>query len=349
MSIQDIWANYMPLLLTVLGVFVVLAAAHWWVIARHRRAGKRAHMSAHIFMLLLTAAGMLCIILMIPMTDSTRGQLLGLIGLGITAVLGLSSTSFVANAMAGLMLRVVRTMNVGDFVSVGDQFGRVTERGLFHTEIQTENRELTTFPNLHLVTNPVTIVRSSGTIVSAELSLGYDLAWQAIEKLLKQAAEKAGLEEPFVQLRELGDYSVTYRVAGFLPEVKYLLTERSNLLKYVMDELHGHGVEIVSPTFMNQRQQAEGRKVVPPVHRVKVEPDEPAPEALIFDKADEAERKQKLLEAQRQLQKEMDALQEERKTADEKRRVYIDHRLDRIKQTAEAIAEGVSASDKKDQ
>lgn len=337
MSIQDIWANYMPLLLTVSGVFVVLVAAHWWVIARHRRAGKRAHMSAHVFMLLLTAAGMLCILLMIPMSDSTRGQLLGVIGLGITAVLGLSSTSFVANAMAGLMLRVVRTMGVGDFVSVGDQFGRVTERGLFHTEIQTENRELTTFPNLHLVTNPVTIVRSSGTIVSAELSLGYDLSWHAIEALLKQAAEKAGLEEPFVQVRELGDYSVRYRVAGFLPEVKYLLTERSNLLKHVMDELHGHGVEIVSPSFMNQRRLAEDRKIIPPVHRAKPAAEEPAPETIIFDKADEAERKERLIEARRQLQAEIDALQEERKTADEKRKLYIDHRLERMKQTVGAL------------
>src|SRR5690606_32831704 len=102
-----------------------------------------------------------------------------------------------------------------------------------------------------------------------ELSLGYDLSWHAIEALLKQAAEKAGLEEPFVQVRELGDYSVRYRVAGFLPEVKYLLTERSNLLKHVMDELHGHGVEIVSPSFMNQRRLAEDRKMIPPVHRAK--------------------------------------------------------------------------------
>ena len=51
----------------------------------------------------------------------------------------------------------------GDFISAGDQFGRVTERGLFHTEIQTETRDLTTVPNLFLVTHPVTTVRSSGT------------------------------------------------------------------------------------------------------------------------------------------------------------------------------------------
>jgi small-conductance mechanosensitive channel len=338
MSIQEIWIRYMPLISTVLGVFFVLGAAHWTVIVRYRKAGHRPHMGRHAFMLLLTAAGMLCIVLMMPMSDATRSQVFQLLGLVITGVIAFSSTSFIANAMAGFMLRVVRTMNIGDFVKIGDQFGRVTERGLFHTEIQTENRDLTTFPNLHLVANPVTIVRSSGTIVSAELSLGYDLPWQAIEKLLKNAANKSGLEEPFVQIRGLGDYSVQYRVAGFLPEVKHLLTERSNLCKHVMDELHQHGVEIVSPSFMNQRQLSEERKIVPKVSSVASSAAvSDAPEDIIFDKAEEAERKEKLRVARRQLNEEIAALEGERKTADEKRLVHIEHRLERLKNSAEEL------------
>ncbi|TNF33619.1 MAG: mechanosensitive ion channel [Gammaproteobacteria bacterium] len=337
MSVQAIVSQYMPLLLTVVGVFAVLAISHWWVILRHRKAGHRPQMSRHVFMLLLTAAGMLAIILMMPMSDSTRGQVLSLVGLVVTGVLGLSSTSFVANAMAGLMLRVVKTIDLGDFIEVGNQFGRVTERGLFHTEIQTENRDLTTFPNLHLVTNPVTVVRSSGTIVFAELSLGYDVPWQEIESLLVAAAKKSGLEEPFVQVRDLGDYSVLYRISGFLPEVKHLLTERSNLRKHVMDELHMNGVEIVSPAFMNQRQIAPGEKMIPRVERVRSRKNDSIPEEIIFDKADEAERGKKLQEAKRQLESEIAALEEERKTADEKRRIHIDHRIERLHKTLSAL------------
>ena len=81
------------------------------------------------------------------MTDSTRGQIITLMGLVITGVIALSSTSFVANIMAGLMLQVVKSFKPGDFVRVGEYFGRVTERGLFHVEIQTEDRDLTTLPN----------------------------------------------------------------------------------------------------------------------------------------------------------------------------------------------------------
>jgi len=339
MDVQAIVSQYMPLLLTVVGVFAVLAISHWWVILRYRKAGHRPQMSRHVFMLLLTAAGMLAIILMMPMSDSTRGQVLSLVSLVATGVLGLSSTSFVANAMAGLMLRVVKTIDLGDFIEVGSQFGRVTERGLFHTEIQTENRDLTTFPNLHLVTNPVTVVRSSGTIVFAELSLGYDVSWQKIESLLVTAAKKSGLEEPFVQVRDLGDHSVLYRISGFLPEVKHLLTERSNLRKHVMDELHVNGVEIVSPAFMNQRQIPSGEKMIPRVEAVRARKNNSIPEEIIFDKADEAERGKKLQEAKRQLESEIAVLEEERKTADEKRRLHIEHRLERLAKTLKAMPE----------
>jgi small-conductance mechanosensitive channel len=71
----------------------------------------------------------------------------------------------------------------------------------------------------------------------------------------------AGLQNPFVQIKELGDFSISYRIAGFLPDVKHILTSRSDLRKLVVDMLHGDGIEIVSPNFMNQRVLPEHLKV----------------------------------------------------------------------------------------
>lgn len=45
--------------------------------------------------------------------------------------------------------------------------------------------------------------------------------------LLLQAAGETRLKEPFVQVLELGDFSVTYRVAGLLSEVKQVISTRS--------------------------------------------------------------------------------------------------------------------------
>ncbi len=243
-----------------------------------------------MIMILLSAVGILIVILVVPMGDAMRGQVLSLIGILLSAAIALSSTTVLGNAMAGVMTRAIRHFRMGDFVRCGEYFGRVSERGLFHTEIQTEDRELTTIPNLYLVTHPVTTIRKSGTIVSACVSLGYDVQRTRIEELLLEAAKSADLSDPFVRVMELGDFSVTYRVAGLLTEVKRLLSATSSLHKSVLDSLHDGGVEIVSPTFMNQRVLPADARVLPKRSRrtATIEP-ESSPEDLVFDKAEEAE------------------------------------------------------------
>ena len=246
-------------------------------------------------MLALTSTGVLIVIFALPLSDTSRGQLLSLLGIVVTAVIALSSTTFVANVMAGLMLRAVNSFRPGDFLRCDKYFGRVTERGIFHTEIQTEDRDLTTIPNMFLVINPVTVVRDSGTIVSAQLSLGYDISHARIEELLRRAAEQAGLEDAFVLIGELGDFSVSYRVGGFFKDVNRLLTAKSRLRKEILDVMHENGVEIVSPSFMNQRVLQSGEKMIPRLSSSQgTRAAESAPEEVIFDKADTAAQKEAL-------------------------------------------------------
>lgn len=236
------------------------------------------------------------IFLALPVSDSMKGQLFNLLGIALTATIALSSTTFVGNAMAGFMLRAIDAIRPGDFLKVGEHVGRVSEQGILHTEIQTEDRDLTTLPNLYLVTSAVTVVRSSGTIISATVSLGYDISRTKVETLLLEAGERAGLKEPFVQVLELGDFSVNYRIAGFLEEVKYLISFRSKLRGHMLDVLHENQVEIVSPNFMNQRVYPIDKSFIPRPSKSKVEVETKAPEDLIFDKADEAQSVDKIRE-----------------------------------------------------
>lgn len=312
---------YLPVLITMVAAAGILWLANWWLLRRRPDLGAEARLPRQLLMLGLAAAALLAILLLIPMSENTRGQILSLVGIVLTGVIALSSTSFIANIMAGLMLRVVRSFRPGDFIGIAEKFGRVTERGLFHTEIQTEDRDLTTFPNFYLATHPVTVVRSSGTIVSASLSLGYDIPRIRVEELLKTAAEEAGLHEPFVHITALNDFSIAYRIAGFLPDVKHLLTVRSDLRKRIIDVLHADGVEIVSPAFMNQRLLPEEKKIIPrPQSGRSAIPNAQAgqtPENLIFDKADKAEALEKLRDHFEALQQEIDALNKARKDAPE--------------------------------
>ena len=161
----------------------------------------------------------------------------------------------------------------------------------FILEIQTIDRSLTTLPNLFLATHPVKVVRQSGTFITASVSLGYDVSRAKVEKALLQAAEKAGLNDPFVYVTELGDFSIVYKVHGLLKEIKGVLTAQSLLNCMVIDALHEAKIEIVSPSFMNQR--AVGETLFMPKRKVSPVPETSKqvnrPEDIAFDKADEAE------------------------------------------------------------
>ncbi len=340
--------DYVPALAAAAVVAVVLALGQWLLLSR-KPLGTEARLPRQLAMLALTVAGLLLIVLLLPMLDSTRGQVLTLVGIVLTGVIALSSTTFVANAMAGLMLRMVKSFRPGDFVSVGEEFGRVTERGLFHTEIQTEDRDLTTLPNLYLVTNPVTVVHYSGTMISTSLSLGYDVAHGRIETLLKEAAAQSGLEEPFVHVRELGDFSVTYRVSGFLAKVRHLLTARSNLRRAIMDTLHEAGVEIVSPTFMNQRRIGEGVSILPPETGATSRAEAPAaekPEDRIFDKAEEAGERESLRLELEEKQAARTALEAAIKEAAEDEKPALQRELEALERRIAALTEAVHTDEK---
>jgi small conductance mechanosensitive channel len=310
---------FVPSVVAIAGVVLLLFIVHR-VLERGGGAVIGHKFRNQSIMLALTAAGILVVILVVPIGDAKRGQLLSLIGILLTAAIALSSTTFLGNAMAGVMLRAVRNFRLGDFIRTGEHFGRVSERGLFHTEIQTKERDLTTLPNLFLVTHPVTTTRSSGTIVSVTVSLGYDVERKRIEELLLEAALRAKLAEPFVHVLKLGDFSVTYRISGLLSEVKQLLTVRARLRACVMDCLHEGGVEIVSPNFMNQRVFAEGKRFVPRSKRAAEEADAgPVVEEIVFDKADAAESTEELRANYKALCEEIEALEKRLKDEGEPR------------------------------
>ena len=129
--------DFVPTVGAVLGVVAVLALAHWLMEKLQGvRAGRR--FQSAIVMLGLTLLGFVVIILSLPIGDARQGQLLSLFGIVLSAAVGLSATNFLGNTLAGFMLRGVRPFRIGDFIRCGEHFGRVTEQGLVHTEIQIE-------------------------------------------------------------------------------------------------------------------------------------------------------------------------------------------------------------------
>ncbi|MBT4159997.1 MAG: mechanosensitive ion channel [Gammaproteobacteria bacterium] len=333
-------AHFVPSIIAFTSVLAVILIAN--ALIRRGQAGEIS-VPRQMLMLCLTAAGLLIVIFSLPLSETSRGQVLSLLGIVITAVIALSSTTFVANVMAGLMLRAVNSFRPGDFIRSEIFFGRVTERGVFHTEIQTEDRDLMTLPNMYLVNNPVTVVHNSGTIISANLSLGYDIPYARVEELLKKAAEESGLAEAFVLVVDLNDYSVSYRVGGFSSEISHMLTIKSGLRKKILNTLHESGIEIVSPNFMNQRALEPGEKIIPARYGpARVLEDEAKPEDMIFDKADSAAEKEALKRELTDANERLKALSEEIKSLEKGDRSALENERNQLSARIEEITQIIS-------
>lgn len=284
---------YIPVFVTSAACFIILWSAYRILIKRHADMGSERLFPRQLFFLVLSFAALLATALALPVDAGARNQIIGLIGLVISGIFAFSSSTIFANLMAGIMLRITKPCQTGDFVSVGDYFGRIVQRGLLDSEIQTDNRELVSLPNTYMITNPISVTRVSGAIVSTKLSLGYDIHHSRVESFLLEAAKICGLEDSFVQVLELGDYSITYKISGILTDVKSLLTARSNLCRCVLDTLHNNRVEIVSPAFMNQRKLPDNQLVIATAKQKGPIETAPVAEEVIFDKAEKAEQIEK--------------------------------------------------------
>lgn len=317
MEILEHWyqasARFLPLLGTLAAAAAVIGFLNW-DLRRRWRDKPQAQFRFQLIMLSVTLAAVLSVVIALPIDDKElRLELLSLIGILLSAAIALSSTTFIGNIMAGIMLKAVRSARPGDFVTIGDLTGRITEMDLLHTQVQTEFRDLVTVPNLYMVTQPVHVVRASGTIINAEVSLGYDIHHEQVSGVLLEAAETAGLKDGFVHVRELGDFAVTYRVGGLLEDVQSLISGRAQLRAAVLDALHAAGIEIVSPNFMNTRSIGDRQRFIPVSRKTGASHSDPEKslESIAFDIADEAASLEELRKAIEAIDAELSAGDEE--------------------------------------
>ena len=321
-----------PIVPVVIGTFFIytlLVTLLHRFLARHITIFKRHPFGLFLLSLTLMFVGLSTFLFFMPVTvisPSFKGQLLGLIGVIFSGAVAISSTTFIGNAMAGAMLRAVDNFRIGDVVQVADYMGRITERGLFHVELQTEDRDLMTLPNMYLVNHPVKVMTASGTIISAEVSLGYDVYRKDVEAALLEAINTTGLNDAFVHIVGLGDFSINYRAAGVLADPKSsFLSKRSQLRANILDALHNNNIEIVSPTFMNTKPLEKNAQQIPKVNAkhygfgIGVQPEESPDvvEDVIFDKAERIENQQKLSEGIVDKQESLKAIQEQLPSVDE--------------------------------
>ncbi|MBN1183660.1 MAG: mechanosensitive ion channel [Bacteroidales bacterium] len=274
----------------VLLILIILLIINSWIFKKIKSATSGKNIIKGTISFFLVLFGGLVFILILPIDKSLKGQILGFLGIIISAGIALSSTTVLGNLIAGIMNNSMNRFRNGDLIKIGDFHGRVIKKSIFHSEIQLEDSNFITIPNLYIANNPVKLIRKTNSVISASVSLGYDISRDKIEKALKDAAISAGLSDPYVYITSLGDFSVVYKIHGFLEDSSKYFSTSSILNAKVMDKLHDEKIEIVSPTFMNQRRVDE-KEFIPKQAINTAEPvDEKSPEDLIFDEAIKSEK-----------------------------------------------------------
>ena len=289
----------------VLLFLIILLILNSWIFKRIKSTTLNGNITKGAISFFLVLIGVLAFILVLPIDKTLKGQILGFLGIIISAGIALSSTTVLGNLIAGIMNNTMNRFRNGDLIKIGDFHGRVIRKSIFHTEIQLEDSNFITIPNLYIANNPVKLTRKTNTVISTSVSLGYDISREKIEVALRDAADETGLSDPYVYITSLGDFSVVYKIHGFLEDSSKYLSTSSLLNAKVMDKLHAEKIEIISPTFVNQRRVDEKEFISKQVVKEIKPVDGKSPEDLIFDEAIKSEK----LETKKNYLKEIDKKQ----------------------------------------
>jgi small-conductance mechanosensitive channel len=274
----------------VLLALIFLLIINVWIFKKFQSSTSRTNITKGSITFFIVLIGVLAFILSLPIDKSLKGQIISFLAIIISAGIALSSTTVLGNLIAGIMNNSMNRFRNGDLIKIGDFHGRVIRKSIFHTEIQLEDSNFITIPNLYIANNPVKLTRKTNSVISASVSLGYDVPRTEIEKTLKEAAESCDLTNPYVYITKLGDYSVTYKIHGFLDDSNKFFSTSSDLNAKVMDKLHEKQIEIVSPGFMNQRRVDDRAFIPKQTVKKKDNKNEKLPEELIFDEAIKSEK-----------------------------------------------------------
>lgn len=329
------FGNSFVVVIIVVLVFII----NKWIFKKLKQEKERGTITRQLTSIIIILVGTLSFTIVLPIDQSLKGQIISLIGIVLSAAFALSSTTIIGNALAGIMNNFIKNFRLGDFIRIENNFGRVTKKGLFRTEIQTEDRNLTSLPNLYIATYPIKIIRDSGTIISTTVSLGYDINYADVENLLLKASEDSGLSEPFVYIDTLGDFSITYKVHGLLTDLNKYFTTHSLLNKKVMDYLHKAKIEIVSPSFMNQRQVNDNIFIPPVIKLSAIDTNEKLPEEIIFDKAIEADKIEEKSQSLEKLERKIEELKIKIKEGEDKDKT--NELIKRLEESREILIENI--------
>jgi small conductance mechanosensitive channel len=178
-------------------------------------------------------------------------SLVALIGAAGLAI-GLALQGTLSDMAAGIMMVMFRPIKVGDFIAVDGQSGTVKEISLVATELATLDNVQVLMPNSRVWSNTITNYSVYDTR-RAEWTFGVSYAAdlgkaEAIIRETIMADPRSKTDpEPFIQVNNLGDFSVDFLVRVWVAAGDYFAFQ-ADIKRKVKEALDQGGIEIPFPT-----------------------------------------------------------------------------------------------------
>ncbi|MFD2741016.1 mechanosensitive ion channel family protein [Sulfitobacter aestuarii] len=174
--------------------------------------------------------------------------IIGAAGLAI----GLALQGTLSNVAAGVMLIFFRPIKIGDFVEVAGQMGTVKQINLNFTELADLSNVQVIVPNSEVWGNVITNYSVNPTRRAEwTFGVGYGANLELAEEIIRNtilADERAHADpEPFIQVTNLGDFSVDFLVRVWCNAGDYFAF-KADMTRKVKEALDDGDIEIPFPT-----------------------------------------------------------------------------------------------------
>ncbi len=214
------------------------------------------HLAIGVQHSLAAGFGYVGIILAITLTLSTLGidlSNIALIAGALSVGIGFGLQNVVNNFVSGLILLIERPIQVGDWVVVGANEGRVKRISVRATEIETFQRASVIVPNAELLSNSVTNWTHKNSMGRVDIPVGvaYGSDTEKVRDILlecaKECDEVLGFPEPFVLFMDFGNSSLDFELRCFVGEIIRRLRVATEIRFMIDRRFREEGIEIPFP------------------------------------------------------------------------------------------------------
>ncbi|MFC5133387.1 MULTISPECIES: mechanosensitive ion channel family protein [Haloferacaceae] len=185
-------------------------------------------------------------------TDNVGSLLVGAGFLGI--VVGMAARQTLGAALAGFVLMFSRPFEVGDWVSIGEYEGTVTEISIINTRLRSFDGEVVTLPNDEVRAGAV-VDRSRRNRLRIEIEVGVDyttdldVAVDVIEDAITGLDGVARMPQPDVVTKRFADSSVVLGVRYWItnPSMRKRWRTQTAVMAAIKTEFEAEGITIPFP------------------------------------------------------------------------------------------------------